>query len=109
MLSGQQHNGTIKLSNRQAMCYLVVAISLMEWTMGFTICYSFQGRRVVLEHSANRITPHDAVYYSLLHSGVPFREQRSKWVGSFSSIIEIADGYGVTDVRWHRSITFPSD
>jgi len=75
--------------------------------MGITICYSLEGRRVVLEHPADSITPHDAVYYSLLHSGVPFQEQRSTWAGRFLSIYEVAKGCGVTEVRWHRPIISP--
>ena len=72
--------------------------------MGSTICYSFKGRRIVLKHPSDSVTPHDAVYYSLLHSGVDFRKQGSKWLGNFSSMLEIANGCGVTDVMWHRSL-----
>lgn len=76
--------------------------------MGFTICYSYQGRRAVFEHSASQLSPHDAVYYSLLHTGVGFQEKSSEWAGSYSSMVEIAEKYGVTDVRWHRSIVSQS-
>lgn len=58
----------------------------------------------MLKHPANSVAPHDAVYYSLLHSGADFRKQGSKWLGDFSSILEIAKGCGITDVRWHRTI-----
>jgi hypothetical protein len=75
--------------------------------MEFTICYSFDGNRVVLELSADRITTYDAVYYSLVHSGVAFRKQGPQWAGDLSAILEMADRYGVTDVTWHRTIKYP--
>ena len=75
--------------------------------MSFTICYSFQGNRVVIELDANRLSPHDAVYYSLIHSGVAFHSDGSEWTGCYLSIAEIAKRYGITDVRWHQSITNP--
>ncbi len=77
--------------------------------MGFTICYSFEGNRVVLERAGYQINAHDAVCYALRHSGVAIKEHDSKWSGNLSSIIEIADRCGVTDVRWHRSITYPHE
>lgn len=77
--------------------------------MEFTICYSFEGNRVVLEYSANQITTYDAVYFSLVHSGVAFNEQLSKWLDDLASIVEIADKRGVTDVTWHRTIRYPHE
>ena len=71
--------------------------------MGSTIYYSFKGCRIVIKHPADSVMPHDAVYYSLLHSGVDFHKQDSKWLGDFSSILEIANRCGITDVMWHRS------
>jgi hypothetical protein len=75
--------------------------------MPFTICYSLQGKRVVIELDANRLSPHDAVYYSLIHSGADFRSDGSEWTGSYLSIASIAERYGITDVRWHQSVAHP--
>ncbi|MNL57242.1 hypothetical protein D3C87_1807890 [compost metagenome] len=73
--------------------------------MDFTICYSFEGQRRVLEHSANCLTSHDAVCYALFDSPAVLRERPSNWEGSYSTIVEFAQRFGVTDVRWHQSIS----
>ena len=72
--------------------------------MGFTICYSFQGKRTVIEHPAEILSPHDAVCYALLHTGVFLQERPSSWVGSYASVVELAERLGVTNVSWHQSI-----
>jgi len=74
---------------------------------GFTICYSFQGQRRVLEHPANYLSPHDAVCYALFDSPAALRERPSNWEGSYSAMVELAEQLGVTDVSWHQSISHP--
>lgn len=76
--------------------------------MGFTICYSVQGKRTVIEHPAESLSPHDAVCYALLHTGVFLQERPSSWVGSYASVVELAERLGVTNVSWHQSIIHPS-
>ena len=61
----------------------------------------------MLEHAANYLSPHDAVCYTLLDSGAALRERLSGWEGSYSTIVEFAERLGVTDVRWHQSISHP--
>ena len=75
--------------------------------MDFTICYSFEGQRRVLEHSANCLTSHDAVCYALFDSPAVRRARPSNWEGSYSTIVEYAEQLGVTNVRWHQSISRP--
>lgn len=77
-------------------------------SMGFTICYSFQGKRKVIEHSDDNLTPHDAVCYAFFHSGTVLLERPSGWVGSYSDMTELAERFGITDVMWHQSITQPN-
>jgi len=73
--------------------------------MGFTICYSFQGKRVVIECQNNKLSSHDAVYYSMLHAGIALRKEVLSWDASYLSMVEVAERLGLTDVSWHRSLT----
>ncbi len=75
--------------------------------MGFTICYAFQGQNRVFELPANHLTSHDAVCYALFDSPANIQERPSSWEGSYSAIVEFAERFGVTNVRWHQSITHP--
>ena len=75
--------------------------------MGFTICYSFQGRKKVFEHPANFLTPNDAVCYALFDSPAVLWERPSSWEGNYATIFEFAERLGVIDVRWHKSISHP--
>lgn len=75
--------------------------------MGFTICYSFQGTRKVIEHADDNLTPHDAVCYAFLHSGSVLLEQPARWLGSYWDMAELADRFGITDVMWFRSSIQP--
>jgi len=74
------------------------------WLMGFTICYSFQGKRVVIECQNDNLCSHDAVYFSMLHAGIALQKEVSNWDGSYLSMIEVAERFGLTDVSWHRSL-----
>lgn len=73
--------------------------------MGFTLCYSAQGQRAVFEHRAESLSPHDVVCYALLlHTGVFLQKMPSSWVGSYASVVELAERLGVTNVSWYQSI-----
>lgn len=72
--------------------------------MRFTICYSFQGKRVVIECHNDQLCSHDAVYYSMLHAGIALRKEVLNWDGSYLSMVEVAERLGLTDVSWHRSL-----
>lgn len=75
--------------------------------MGFTVCYVYQGKTRVFELPDNYLTPHDAVCYALFDSPAERRERPSHWEGSYANIVEFAEQHGVTDVRWHQSLTHP--
>ncbi|VVO29459.1 hypothetical protein PS691_04822 [Pseudomonas fluorescens] len=69
----------------------------------FTICYSFQGARIVFSYLSSSLTDTDACYLSLLHAGcIP--EQGMASAGVFRSMQDFAGRSGVTEVRWHRSV-----
>jgi hypothetical protein len=71
--------------------------------MSFTICYRHEGAQVIIQYPGDDLCGHDAVYYSLLHSGVALREGLSNWVGSYGFMLQSANQFGVTDVKWCRS------
>ena len=75
--------------------------------MGFTICYSFKGQRRVLEHPADYLSPNVAVCYALLDSEAVLQEAMPHWESSYLAIVEFAEGLGITEVRWHQSISRP--
>ncbi|WP_443691778.1 hypothetical protein [Pseudomonas sp.] len=71
--------------------------------MAFTICYSFEGSRVVFDHSAESLSDSNAYYLSLLHSGCAFHEALPSG-GTFQSIQDYAKRKGITDLRWHKAL-----
>jgi hypothetical protein len=81
--------------------------SLKGSAMGFTICYTYRNENRVLELSASKLIPHDAVCYALFDSPADVLERPVRWEGSYSTIVEYAERLGVSNVRWHQSISHP--
>jgi hypothetical protein len=70
----------------------------------FTICYTYQEKRVVTRLAVDHLTGHAAVSYALLHSGAAGKADQLKWPHDQQGITEIARGLGLTNVIFHRAL-----
>ena len=70
----------------------------------FTICYTYQEKRVVTRLAVDHLTGHAAVSYALLHTGAAGKADQLKWPRDQQGITEVARGVGLTNVIFHRTL-----
>ena len=72
--------------------------------MGFTVCYTYKGKRVVTKLAVDHLSPYAGVCYALLQSGAYTEAEQAQWPNSYPEILETAMALDIIDVSIHRTL-----
>lgn len=73
--------------------------------MSCTLCYTFKNKRVVTKIAVQSLTPHAALCFALLQSGACSESPDEGWPKDYEGLLEVAKQHGLTDIRFHRSLS----